>query len=188
MSEYWINPTVYEGRPADESGRLEKEIAVYDLLDSLKIPFTRVDHDALMTMEACQGVDQLLQIEVCKNLLLCNAQKIRFYLLLMPGEKKFKTKDLSAQIHSARLSFAGAEYMEEYLNVTPGSVTVLGLMNDKENHVQLLVDREVWERVWIGCHPCINTSSIRFSMQDLKEKLLPAIGHEAVVVDLPEAE
>ena len=132
MSSIYIDPQVYTGRPASTEGRLEKEIAVYDLLDRLQIPFTRVYHGVAMTIEECQGVDQLLGIEICKNLVLCNAQKTKFYLLLMPGAKQFKTKDLSKQIGSSRLSFAPAEYMEKLLNVTPGSATIMALMNAKD--------------------------------------------------------
>lgn len=175
---------LYKGRPEDESGRLEKEIAVYDLLDQLQIPFERIDHEVVPTIEACQEIDRLLNAKICKNLFLCNAQKTKFYLLMISGEKKFKTKDLSHQIGSARLSFADAEHMEQYLGVTPGSVTVMGLMNDKENHVRLLIEREVLEAEMFGCHPCINTTSLRMKMSDLLEKFLPYTGHEYTVVEL----
>ena len=172
------------GRPADETGRLEKEIRVYDLLDSLGISYQRVDHEPAMTIEACQDIDKLMGTHMCKNLFLCNRQETAFYLLLMPGDKKFKTKELSSQIGSARLSFAKDHYMEEFLNITPGSMSVLGLMNDKENRVQLLIDEDVLKGELIGCHPCINTSSLRFRTEDLMKKILPAMGHEAVFVTL----
>lgn len=175
---------LYKGRPEDESGRLEKEIAVYDLLDQLQIPFERIDHEVVPTIEACQEIDRLLNAKICKNLFLCNAQKTKFYLLMISGEKKFKTKDLSHQIGSARLSFADAKHMEQYLGVAPGSVTVMGLMNDKENHVRLLIEREVLEAEMFGCHPCINTTSLRMKMSDLLEKFLPYIDHEYTVVEL----
>lgn len=184
--DYYIDPTLYEGRPADCSGRLDKEIRTYDLLDQLRIPYKRLDHDAMPTIEACHEVDKLLGIEICKNLFLTNAKKTRFYLLLMPGTKKFKTKDLSKQINSARLSFAGPEYMERFLDITPGSVSVLGLMNDKENQVQLIIDRDVIEgHPYIGCHPCINTSSLRIKTADILEHFLPAVHHSYLLVDLP---
>ena len=172
------------GRPADEAGRLEKEIRVYDLLDSLGISYQRVDHEPAMTIEACQDIDKLMGTHMCKNLFLCNRQETAFYLLLMPGDKKFKTKELSSQIGSARLSFAKDHYMEEFLDITPGSMSVLGLMNDKENRVQLLIDEDVLKGELIGCHPCINTSSLRFRTEDLMKKILPAMGHEAVFVTL----
>ena len=176
---------VFKGRPESCEGRLEKECAVYDLLDRLGIPFLRADHEAVMTMEGCEAADRVLGVEMCKNLFLCNAQKTSFYLLLMPGDKKFKTKDLSKQIQSARLSFAGAEYMEKYLNIEPGAVSILGLMYDREKRVRLLIDRETLEAEYLGCHPCVNTSSLKIKMSDILEKFLPWTGHDYTAVDLP---
>lgn len=176
--------TLEKGRPADFDSRLDKEQAVYELLDSLEIDYDRIDHEALYTIEACQKVDEALGIHICKNLFLCNSQKTKFYLLLMPGEKKFVTKEVSKQIGSARLSFGNEEFMEELLNLTPGSVTVLGLMNDTENKVQLLIDKDVLNEEYFGCHPCINTSSLRMKTRDVVEKILPAVHHEYIEVNL----
>lgn len=173
-----------KGRPADTAGRLDKEIRTYDLLDRLGVKYERIDHEPAMTMEDCKEVDQLLEAVICKNLFLCNRQKTTFYLLMIPDTKVFHTKDLSAQIGSARLSFAKPEYMEEFLDITPGSVSVMGLMNDKEHRVQLLIDEDVLDGEYIGCHPCINTSSIRFKVKDLIEKVIPAMGHDFVKVKL----
>jgi len=173
-----------QGRPTDCEKRLPKEVRAYDLLDSLGIPYCRVDHEPAMTMEACREVDAVLGTPMCKNLLLCNRQNTAFYLLMLPGEKIFKTKDLSKQIGSSRLSFAGGEYMEELLDITPGSLTVLGLANDRENRVQLLIDEDVLHFDYIGCHPCINTSSLRIATQDVMDKLIPAMGHTPVIVRL----
>ena len=173
-----------KGRPADTAGRLEKEIRTYDLLDRLGVEYERIAHEPAMTMEDCKEVDQLLEAVICKNLFLCNRQKTAFYLLMIPDTKVFHTKDLSAQIGSARLSFAKPEYMEEFLDITPGSVSVMGLMNDKEHRVQLLIDEDVLDGEYIGCHPCINTSSIRFKVKDLIEKVIPAMGHDFVKVKL----
>lgn len=175
---------LYEGRPKDESGRTEKEIRVYDVLDQLKIPFLRVDHEVTPTIESCKGIDELLEIEICKNLFLCNAQKTKFYLLMLSGDKKFKTKDLSHQIGSARLSFADAQHMEQYLGVTPGSVSVLGLINDTDHKVRLLIEKNVLESEMFGCHPCVNTTSLKMKMKDLLEKFLPYTGHEYTEVQL----
>ena len=166
------------GRPADCTGRLEKEIRCYDLLDSLAIPYQRIDHEPANTMEACAAIDEALQATICKNLLLCNRQCTQFYLLMIVGDKVFKTSQLSKQIGSSRLSFAGPEYMEKYLDITPGSVSVLGLMNDRENMVQLLIDEDVLKGEYFGCHPCINTSSLRLKTSDLVEKIIPAMDHD----------
>ena len=172
------------GRPTDTQGRLDKEIRVYDFLDSLGVSYQRIDHEAAMTMEACEEIDRTLEATICKNLLLCNRQEARFYLLMLPGDKVFKTKDLSAQIGSSRLSFAKAEYMEQYLDITPGSLSVLGLMNDKDKMVRLLIDEDVLTGEYIGCHPCINTSSLRLKTKDLVEKIIPAMEHEPTIVKL----
>lgn len=172
------------GRPSDPSGRLEKEIRVYDFLDSLGISYQRVDHEALMTIEACRDVDQILNAAICKNLFLCNRQETSFYLLLLPGDKKFKTKEVSSQLGVARLSFANETYMEKFLDITPGSVSILGLMNDKENHVQLLIDEDLLTEPYIGCHPCINTSSLKIAMKDMMEKIIPAMKHKPIFVKL----
>lgn len=174
------------GRPADCSGRLDKEIRCYDLLDSLGISYQRIDHAPAMTMEACAEIDKTLDAVICKNLLLCNRQCTQFYLLMLPGNKHFKTSVLSKEIGSSRLSFASSEHMEHDLDITPGSLSVLGLMNDKENHVQLLMDEDVLKGEFFGCHPCINTSSLRLRMDDLLGKILPAMGHSPRMVSLPE--
>ena len=182
-----------DGRPESTEGRLDKEIRVYDFLDSLGVKYQRVDHEAAMTMEACEEIDRTLSegvdsgVAICKNLFLCNRQETDFYLLLMPGDKPFKTKYLSAQIGSSRLSFAKPEYMERYLDITPGSVSVMGLMNDKDNKVRLLIDEDVLQQEYFACHPCINTSSLRFRTADFVEKVIPAFGHEPVIVILMQA-
>lgn len=172
------------GRPTDTQSRLDKEIRVYDFLDSLGVIYQRIDHEAAMTMEACEEIDRTLEATICKNLLLCNRQETQFYLLMLPGDKVFKTKDLSAQIGSSRLSFAKAEYMEQYLDITPGSLSVLGLMNDKDKMVRLLIDEDVLTGEYIGCHPCINTSSLRLKTKDLVEKIIPEMEHEPTIVKL----
>lgn len=176
--------TLVQGRPSDCSGRLNKEIRVYDLLDSLNVSYQRIDHEAAMTMEACAAIDEALEATICKNLLLCNRQNTAFYLLMIPGDKHFKTSELSKQIGSSRLSFAAPEYMERYLDITPGSVSIMGLMNDKENHVQLLIDEDVLRGEYIGCHPCINTSSLRLRTEDLMRKIIPTMGHAPRLVNL----
>ena len=172
------------GRPADCTGRLPKEIRCYDLLDRLEIPFQRIDHEEANTMEACAAIDEALGGAICKNLLLCNRQKTDFYLLMLPGDKVFRTSDLSKKIGSSRLSFADGAFMEEFLDITPGSLSVLGLMNDKNMRVRLLIDRDLLDSDTFGCHPCINTSSLRIRTEDLMTKILPAMGHEPTIVEL----
>lgn len=174
-----------QGRPEDWQSRLPKEIRVYDLLEKLNMDYQRIDHPAAMTMEACAAVDVALEATICKNLLLCNRQQTAFYLLLLPGDKPFKTSVLSKIIGSSRLSFAAPEHMEAFLDITPGSLSILGLMNDRENRVTLLIDKDVLTGEFIGCHPCINTTSLRLKTADLLDKLIPAMGHPPVFVELP---
>ena len=179
------NTSVAEsGRPKDVTGRIETEIRTYDLLDSLNIPYMRFDHEAAFTIDACNGADEVLGIHICKNLFLCNRQKTNFYLLCMPPHKAFHTKDLSHQIGSARLSFAPEEQLWDLLHCTPGSATILGLMNDDENRVQLLIDKETYEAEYFSCHPCLCTSTIKLKTSDVKNMLLPKVRHEPIVVEL----
>ena len=164
--------------------RCPVELASFALLDQLHIPYQRVEHDPADTMEACAAISDALGIRICKNLFLCNRQKTDFYLLTMPEDKPFHTKDLSHQIGSSRLSFASPEAMEELLGCTPGSASVLGLMNDAGHQVRLLMDREVYEAEWFGCHPCKNDGSLRIKTADLLNVFLPHTGHEVTVVEL----
>ena len=177
---------IHTGRPAE--ARTAREDAAYDYLDKLGIAYRRVDHAAAETMEACAEIDRTLGVTMCKNLFLCNRQKTDFYLLLMPGDKPFRTKELSGQLGVARLSFGSAEDMEAKLGLLPGSVSVLGLINDTEGQVRLLIDRELLGDAEIGCHPLVNTSSLAFSVRELLEKVLPATGHRYTAVELSRGE
>ena len=177
-----LDHTIYTARPTDK--RLPKEERVYDLLERLGVPFERVDHDAVGTIEGCAEIEKLLDIEICKNLFLRNSKGDQYYLLMLPGGKHLVTKDLAKKIGSTRLSFGTPEKMEEYLDITPGSVSVLGLINDHENNIQLLVDNDIKKWEYFGCHPCINTSSLKIKTADLFSKILPAVGHEPVFVDI----
>ena len=179
----YIDETLYTGRPADT--RSEREERCYNLLDRLGVEYVRVDHEHADTIEMCEQVERLLGCKICKNLFLTNRQQTDFYLLIMPGEKPFKTKLLSKQIGSARLSFASPEHMARILDLTPGSVSVLGLMNDTEKAARLLIDRDLLQEESFGCHPCLNTSSLRFSTAALLRTILPALGVEPTFVELP---
>ena len=175
---------LYSGRPEDYDERLPKEQRCYDMLDRLDIGYGRVDHEHADTIEACHEIEKTLGAKICKNLFLTNRQQTEFYLLLMPGDQPFKTKLLSKQIGTARLSFASPELMQELLDITPGSVSVLGLMNDK-GRVHLVIDGDLLKDEYIGCHPCINTSTLKIKTADITEKFLPEVGHEYAVVTLP---
>ena len=175
---------LFTGRPNDISGRLLREVRIYDFLDSLGIRYKRTDHEPANNMEACNEIDAVLEVVICKNLFLCNRQKTKFYLLMMPGDKKFKTKELSKQINSSRLSFADADDMLQYLDIEPGAVSIMGLMNDKNHRVQLLIDEDVLKDEYLGCHPCVCTSSLKMRTDDVVETFLPATGHAYQIVHL----
>lgn len=183
---FFIDPALHHGAPEDLAARLEKEQACYALLSALGIDFWRADHDPADTIVACEDVERVLGVGVCKNLFLCNRQQTQFYLLMMPGHKPFKTKDITYQLGCARLSFAGPELLLERLHLTPGSVSLLGLMYDPQNLVQLVLDSEVYHSDFIRCHPCINTSTLKIATRDVLEKLLPHLHHEPIVVTLPD--
>lgn len=176
---------IKKGRPMTREMRVVYEMNCYDLLDSLGIEFDRIDHEPADNMELCRAIDEALGARICKNLFLCNRQMTNFYLLMTTGDKPFKTKNLSAQLGVARLSFAGEEKMWEYLKIRPGAVSVLGLMNDTDKRVRLIVDKDVLEGEYIGCHPCVSTTSLRVKTKDIFEKFIQATGHEMTVVDLP---
>jgi len=175
---------LYDGRPENAEGRLPREMRTYDYLDRLGISYLRTDHGRADNMEACNEIDAVLGVIICKNLFLCNRQRTAFYLLMMPGDKKFKTKELSAQIHSARLSFASPEEMLEHLDIEPGAVSIMGLMNDREHAVKLLIDEDVLKDEYVGCHPCVCTSSLKIRTRDIIDRYLPATGHTFQTVRL----
>lgn len=171
-----------EGRPQDK--RIDKEERVYDLLDQLNIDYQRIDHEEANTMEVCLEIEKTLKSTICKNLFLVNSNKSQYYLLMLKENKKFKTKMISKQINSSRLSFGSDEKILEYLDITPGSVSLLGLMNDHDFKVQLLMDKDLLQDEYLGCHPCINTSSLRIKMKDVFEKIIPSLHHEPIFVEV----
>ena len=175
---------LFKGRPADLSDRTEKEIRVYDFLDSLDIEYFRLDHAPAFGSEEelCREIENSLGARICKNLFLANRQRTKFYMLMIPDHKVFRSSDISKQAGSSRLHFAESEYMEELIDCSSGSASVMGLMNDTEHKVQLLVDDDVINSEYVGCHPCINTSSLRIRSEDIFNKFVKATGHDFIVV------
>ena len=177
--------TLEYGRPKNADERLPKEKRCYDFLDSLGVEYARIDHAVTDTMQACKEIDAVLGAPTCKNLFLANRQSTAFYILLMPADKAFKTKDVSAAIGSSRLSFGSADHMEKFLDITPGSLSILGLMNDKDHDVTLLIDEQIIKEELVGMHPCINTTTLRIKTKDLCERVIPALGHRPTYLKLP---
>ena len=177
-----LDSVIYEGAPADKSGRDAVELACYDFLQRLDVPFFRVDHPEADTIEKCLEIEKIIGVGICKNLFLCNRQKTEFYLLMMDGHKQFRTADVSKKLGVSRLSFASAEDMLALLGVRPGSVSVLGLMNDTNRRVNLVIDRDVLSADHIRCHPCRNTSTLKLKTTDLLGKILPALHRNPTVL------
>ncbi|MBQ2546694.1 MAG: prolyl-tRNA synthetase associated domain-containing protein [Clostridia bacterium] len=179
---------LYHGRPGSADGRLPREMRVYDALDALGIPYERIDHAPADTMEVCRAIDDALGTLICKNLFLCNRQKTKFFLLMMPGDKVFKTKELTPQIGAGRLSFGEPGDLLRLLDTLPGAVSVMGLLNDPEGRVSLLVDEDVLAGETLGCHPCVSTSSLKLRTADVFGRFVPSTGHRYLTVRLDGAD
>jgi len=177
---------LHKGRPQEEAGRLPKELRTYDFLDALGVDYEQMERTPDASPERRRAEEETLDAMICKNIVLCNRKRTQFYLLMLPKDKSFVTGDVTGQMGVSHLSFADAEHMAELLDLTPGSVSVLGLMNDRDGRVQLVIDRAVLRAEHFACHPCVNTASVRFSMEDFLNRVLPALGHPPVYVDLPE--
>lgn len=171
-----------KGRPDNYDDRIKKEKEVYELLDNINIEYYYIDHKPLMNMDECKKVEKILGAMICKNVFLCNRQMTNFYLLMMPGDKKFITKDISKKLGCSRLSFAKEDMLLKYLNISPGSVSILGLMNDKENNVKLIIDKEILRDDYIGVHPCINTSTLKIKTEELLHVFLNDVKHDYIVI------
>lgn len=183
MEDFFVEKTLFNGRP--DGPREAKESRCYDVLERLKIPFELVNHAPADSVEKCQEVEKVLGVSICKNLFLCNRGKTDFYLLMMPGLKPFKTSIFSKLVGSSRLSFGDEEHMAEFLDVLPGSVSIMGLINDTNGRVKLAIDKDVVREDYIRCHPCVNTSTLRMRTSDVLNILLPVIGHEPIFVEQP---
>lgn len=168
--------------PTDE--RVALETSTYKTLDQLKIPYERVDHEAAASMEECVEIDKYLGVEIRKNIFLCNKKKTSFFLVILPANKPFDTAAFSKKTGIAHVSFAPPEKMEELLGTAPGSATVMGLVNDIDDYVQLIIDKEVADEEWYGCNPGINTSHIKIKTSDLINKFVPHTKHRAKVIAL----
>lgn len=181
MSGFRVDPTVYDGPPADCPAR---ERAVYDFLSTLPAPYRRASHDVITSHEEAAAVENVLDVAVCKNLFLCNRQKTQYYMLMIPAPKPLRTRDLSDQLGCARLSFGDSDALLEKLNTIPGGVSLLSLIFDPEQKVRLIIDREVMEHEFFGCNPCSLTSTLRFRTDDFWTHILPALGHEPTYITL----
>lgn len=179
----YIDQIRYTARPTDQ--RIPQELAIYDRLEELSIPYVRVDHDHADTIEFCHEVEKVLGSKICKNLFLCNRRQTEFYLLMMPGDKPFKTKFLSAQLGCSRLSFADDGHMRDYLQTVPGSVSALELLFDTDHRVQLVIDRDLMADELMSGHPSISTSTLQLKREDFL-RFVESTGHSPIYIDLPD--
>ena len=174
---------VYRGVPKDIDSRQEKERKCYDFLSKLGIDYEVVDHEEASDMDRCREIESVLGVKICKNIMLCNRQESRFFIFMMPGDKKYVTKEFSKKIGMSRLSFAKEKYLKEFLNVSSGSVSVLALLNDTDNKVELVIDRDVIQQDHIRCHPCVNTSTLKIKTEDFLNKIIPALKKEVMIIE-----
>lgn len=169
---------------APKKGTNATKDKVFALLDKLHIPYERVENDVVETMEECKEIDQALGTEIRKSIFLCNQKKTSFFLVVMPAEKQLDTGALEKKLGVSHLSFASGELMEKHLGTKPGSASIMGLINDEDEYVQLIMDKEVADEEWFGCNPGINTDHLKIKTQDLLKKFLPRIYHKAKIVEL----
>ena len=173
------------GRPTNNMDMDEAEVKTYDMLDKIGMSYETICHEAVYTMDDCETVEKQLGASICKNLFLCNRQQTQFYLLMLPSDKQFKAKNLSSELGCSRLSFADEQHMVDLLGIHPGAVTPMGVMNDKEKKVQLVIDKDLLtSSEFFGCHPCVNTATIKLNLQEFVEKFVPMTGHNYTIVTL----
>ncbi|MBQ8209657.1 MAG: prolyl-tRNA synthetase associated domain-containing protein [Clostridia bacterium] len=177
-----MNFLLYDSRPNDKRSRIEEQ--VYDTLEKLDIQFKRIDHSPAATINECAAIEKFLDVHICKNIFLTNNKKDVYCLLLLKGDKKYEAGIVSRQIGSSRLSFASDGELMRYLGTTPGSVSVLSLINDTENKVTVAVDSDLLKNEYIGCHPCKNTSTLKIKTGDITEKFITHINHQLIIINV----
>lgn len=168
--------------PEDERGALETK--VYQELERLNISYERVDNDTVETMEECVEISEKLGAEIRKTIVCCNRQKTEFFLVVLPASKRFDSKLFAAMMRTARVSFASAEDMESLIGLTPGEASVMGILNDPEAKIKVVVDKAVADAEWFACNPGANTTHIRFKTKQLLDTFLPAENHKAEIIML----
>ncbi len=168
--------------PQEFANELEKE--VYGKLNELNISFDRVDNDVVESMEECLEIDKKLGTEIRKTIIVCNEKKTQFYLIVLPSEKRFDSKEFRNKMECSRVSFAKVEDMERVLGVLPGSATVMSVIKDNDNIVQVVIDKEVADEEFFGCNTGANTRHIKIKTKDLIDVILPNLNHEPKIIEL----
>ncbi len=162
-------------------------MALYSLLDQLAIPYQRIDHAPVFTCEeASRLLPKLPKLPAAKtkNLFLRDPKSERLFLVVTPEESRIDLKALAAALGVKRLSFGSPERLESVLGLTPGSVTLLAMVRDREKAVELVVDETIWQAERVQCHPLVNTATLLIRLDDVR-RLLAHLGREATVMRLP---
>ena len=150
----------------------EMESCVCRLLETLGISWQMMHHAPVRTSADCTEIERELHTSGCKNLFLRGSSGTAWYLVLLPPEEKADLRALAVQLGEKRLSFAGKEDVKNILHTEPGAVSILCLCFETAEQVRVLIHRKILEKETIGCHPCINTASLKLSVRDLTEKFL----------------
>lgn len=171
-------------KTALEKGHNETQDRAFALLEELNIPFECVENEVVETMEECKELDEALGTEIRKSLLIRNQKKTRYYLVVMPAAKRCNMGDLSWKLGEGKLSFASEQAMMDLLGAHPGSASIMGIINDTEDAVQVVFDQSVTKEEWFGCNTGINTAHLKLKTEDVLKKILPALHHKPMIVSL----
>ncbi len=159
-------------------------MAIYSLLDQLAIPYQRIDHPPVFTCEEASTLLPDLPAAKTKNLFLRDPKSERLFLVVSPEESRVDLKALAARLGVKRLSFGSPERLDAVLGLTPGSVTLLAMVRDSEQAVELVVDESIWQAEQVQCHPLVNTATLIIRLDDVR-RLLAHLGRQATVMALP---
>lgn len=140
---------------------------VYELLNSKNIKYEIQEHEAIYNMEELSKIDLLYPESDAKNIFVRDDKKSNYYLITIKGSKKVDLKNFKDKYNTRRLSFSSSEDLLNILNLTPGSVTPIGLLNDKDLKVKFYIDKELIDMNMIGVHPNDNTATIWLKTSDL---------------------
>ena len=173
---------VKQGRPEDFDKRPEKEQRVYEFLDELGIDYLYLDHQEEFSMGDAADADEAIGVVGAKNVFLRDKKRRNYFLILVNGTKRIDLKPISELTGIKKLTFCHEDDLDEVLGLTPGAVTPLGLLNDPEGRVQLIIDESLQDEELFAMHPCVNTVTIRMSNQDFMNTVIPAMGHEPIFV------
>ncbi len=180
--EVYTGKDLRKGLPSSEECT-ETEYKVFEFLESTGADYTWLAHGLKFAVSEYEEVCKALDIKIIRNIFLEN-KKGQLFLLMIHADKKFVTKDVSHTIGSSRLQFASAEKLMDAMQSEPGGVSNLALIFDTENKVQLVVDKDLLDAPYMGMVPASRTKSLRMTPQDWLEKVVPAMRHEPMIIEI----